>query len=114
MFDELTWLRLMQLTDGALPIGTAAHSFGLESMAGDRVVTPSNLEQHLRDYMEDSSSLDAVFCRFAHQLPNIDDPRFAMAWVQLNHEISARKFSRESRVASLTLRRRFLRLAANR
>jgi urease accessory protein len=42
----------------------------------------------------------------------LDDPGFGKVWVQLNHEIGARKFSRESREASLTLGRRFLRLAA--
>jgi urease accessory protein len=112
MFDELTLLRLLQLTDSALPIGTAAHSFGLESMIEDRIVTPRNFEQYLRDYMQESGSLDAVFCRSAHQLPKLDDPRFVKTWVRLNHEISARKYSRESREASLTLGRRFLRLAA--
>jgi len=112
MIDELTLLRLMQLTDSALPIGTAAHSFGLESMVEDRVVTPRNFEEYLRDYMEENGSLDTVFCHTAYQLPGLDDPRFAEAWAQLNHEIGARRFSRESREASLTLGRRFLRLAA--
>ena len=54
MFDELTLLRLLQLTDSALPIGTTAHSFGLESMIADGFVTPCNFEQYLRDYMQES------------------------------------------------------------
>jgi urease accessory protein len=112
MFDELTLLRLMQLTDSSLPIGTTAHSFGLESMVEDRVVIPCGFEQYLRDYLEESGSLDAFFCRTAYQMPGLDDPRFAKSWVLLNHEIGARKFSRESREASLTLGRRFLHLAA--
>jgi len=112
MFDELTLLRLLQLTDSALPIGTTAHSFGLESMIADGFVTPCNFEQYLRDYMQESGLLDAVFCRSAHQLPKSDDPWFVKAWVRLNHEIGARKYPRESREASLTLGRRFLRLAA--
>jgi urease accessory protein len=112
MFDELTLLRLMQLTDSALPIGTTAHSFGLESMVEDQVVAPGSFERYLWDYLEESGSLDAVFCRTAYQMPGLDDPRFAKSWSRLNHEIGARRFSRESRDASLTLGRRFLRLAA--
>lgn len=113
MCDELALLRLMQFTDSALPIGTTAHSFGLESLVAEGLLSPAGFEAYLHDYMKENGALDAAFCRAAHRLPPLNDPRFFQLWVQLNQQIGARKFSRESRDASLTLGRRFTRLSAD-
>jgi len=112
MIDELALLRLFQITDSAIPIGTISHSFGLETLVEDGLVTPASFEQYLHDYIEESGGLDAFFCRAAYQLPPLTGAQFGNSWMRLNAEISARKYARESRQASLTLGRRFLRLAA--
>jgi len=110
--DRLALLRVLQLADSALPVGAAAHSFGLESLFEDGLLTTGQLESFLRGYLEESGLLDAFFCRSAHRLSRSDGDGFAAEWQDLNRRLSARKLSRESRDASLALGRRFLSLAS--
>ena len=99
--DELSLLRLLQLADSALPVGAAAHSFGLETLVSEEALRPENIEQFLRDYLQETGALEAAFVRRAGRR---DDRR------ALSDELSARKAARESREASLKLGRRFAEL----
>ena len=101
----MTLLRLLQLADSALPVGAAAHSFGLESLIEDGVLDVEGLESFLQGYLEETGELEAAFCRAAHRSCPAE-------WRNLNCQLSARKIARESREASLTLGRRLLNLAA--
>jgi len=92
----------MQLADSAMPIGSAAHSFGLESLVAEELLRPDTLAGFLRDYLVETGTMEAVFCRAAHS-------EWA-GWARLNQQLSARKPANESRLASLTLGRRFLQL----
>ena len=93
----------MQLADGALPIGSAAHSFGLETLVVEEKLDADSLPRFLRDYLQETGVVEAAFCRAAHRPAG-------PGWTALNRQLSARKPAPESRAASLTLGRRFLQL----
>ena len=98
---EIALLRLLHLADSALPVGGAAHSYGLETLADEGDLRPGNLETFLRGYLEEAGTLEAFFTRRSAEGGNLRE---------LNEEMSARKLARESREASLKLGRRFTEL----
>ncbi len=103
-------LQLLQLADSALPIGAAAHSFGLETLVADGFLTPDCLLEFFGGWLLQLGTLDGAFCRTAHRLAAKKGEDFRGAWLELNRLVSARRPARESRTASATLGRRFLQL----
>jgi len=105
----LMWL--LQLSDTALPIGALNHSFGLETLAAEELLSADRLEAFLPEYLHETGWFEIHFCGAAYRLGNADRDRFPIAqWLNLNMQFSAFKLARESRSASATLGRRFLRL----
>jgi urease accessory protein len=100
-------LRLMHLADSALPIGSLAHSFGLESLVARELLGVAELPEFLRGFVEEAGVLEAVFCREGWRIARRGSDCSA-AWLELNEKLSARKAARESRVGSASLGKNFL------
>jgi urease accessory protein len=102
----LPLLRLQQLADSAFPIGSAAHSFGVEALVEAGLLNTELLAMFLEDYLAETGALEAAYCAAScgAAIPE---------WLALNATLGARKLARESRDASSAMGRRFLRLAAN-
>jgi urease accessory protein len=110
--DDQRLLRLLHIADSALPIGATAHSFGLETLVAEGVLSVEGLEPFLREYMQEAGAVEALFCRLGHRLASLAEvDAFAAQWLALNEHVSALKTSREGRAASATLGRRLLHLA---
>ena len=103
---SLALLRLQQFADSALPIGAAAHSFGLESLTESGLLNVDGLEAFLTDYIQETGVLEAAYCAWSATRPEL------AAWFTWNLELGARKPARESREASAAMGKRFLDLAA--
>ncbi len=109
--DLLPYLQLLQLADSALPVGALSHSFGLETLVADEVLTVPRLDLFLADYLSEAGALEGWFCRTAYHLADQPDLSiFAHEWIELNLRIGAFKPARESRAASAMLGRRLLHL----
>ncbi len=112
--NYLAMLRLMQLADSALPIGSTAHSFGLETLVAEGHLEVAQLEAFLGEYLKEVGEFEGAFCRLAYRLASIEEQdTFTTQWLALNERLSAFKTARESRTASATLGRRLLQLVAN-
>lgn len=94
-------LRLLHLADSALPVGGAAHSFGLETLADEGTLTAENVEDLLRAYLDEAGAMEAVYVRRAWDGGDLE---------RLSDDVSARKTARTSREASLKLGRRLAEL----
>jgi urease accessory protein len=110
-YNVILQLRLQQFADSALPIGGAAHSFGIESLVDGGLLDANGLESFLGGYIEETGALEAAYCAASCELAGAAEPDLSK-WVGWNIELAARKLARESRDASAAMGRRFLDLAA--
>jgi urease accessory protein len=103
--SALQFLQLLHLADSALPVGAAAHSFGLETLVAENGLEVADLFTFFQDYLEEAARLEAVFVCAGY------DASSSGEWQQLNERLSAMKPARETREASLRLGRRLAALA---
>jgi urease accessory protein len=104
--SDLALLRLLHLADSALPIGSLAHSYGVESLVAEGLLTTENLGEFLQGFLQEAGFVEAVFCRHGFALAS--SLWSAELWLKLNEEMSARKVARESRAGSASLGKNFL------
>ena len=107
------WLDIFQLADSALPVGSQSHSFGLETLIADGVLTAQSLAAMLPDYLVEVGVMEASFWRGAYAIGAEWQEASVHEWLLLNRRMSALRLARESRAASAALGRRFLALAAD-
>lgn len=103
--SALQSLQLLHLADSALPVGAAAHSFGLETLAAENGLEVADLFSFFQDYLEEAARFEAVFVYAGY------DASSPAEWQQLNERLSAMKPARETREASLRLGKRLAALA---
>ena len=111
--NQRSYLYLLQLADTALPIGSTAHSFGIETLVAEEILTVAKLTDFCKDYIQEVGLVEVVYARSAFQVASVNKAEnFTRKWLDLNKSLSALKLSRESREASATLGKRFLQLVA--
>ena len=104
-------LKLIHIADSAFPIGAAAHSFGLETLTAEGLLTPPALEAFFTDLCWEVGHLEGCFVRLAYRC-QVEGQLALAPWLDLNQQLAAFKSARESREASATLGRRFLQTIA--
>ncbi len=107
-------LRLHQIADSSLPIGGAAHSFGIEALVDAGLLSVQNLQPFFQDYLSEAGVLEASYCAASCDLAASAPTGDSIAhWLRWSAELGARKLARESREGSAAMGRRFLHLAAH-
>lgn len=96
-------LELIQLSDSAVPIGAAAHSFGLEGLVEAGGVSAATLMAFVESLLDEQGVMEAVFCRGAYGRSARGEGAG-----ELCTAMSALKPARESREGSIVLGRRLL------
>jgi urease accessory protein len=105
----LAFLRLSHLADSALPIGSLAHSFGLETLVSAEMLKSTDLPDFFEGYLQECGMLDATACRNAFRLVDPREEHLEInGWLELNDLLSALKPARESRAGSAALGQNFL------
>ena len=99
----------LQLLDSALPIGSFAHSFGLETLTQEGLVrTPQDLESYTRAMLRGSwGSADVFAVKGVYAFAKADPDEL---W-RLDRELHASRAARESREGAAKIGRRLLHLA---
>ncbi len=76
----MQFVRLLHLVDSALPTGSFAYSYGLESsFTFGLIKTPADFRQHLYAYLQQAASLELPFMYSCFTLPALGDELHQLA-----------------------------------
>lgn len=105
------FLSLLQIADSALPIGSVAHSYGLETLIAENYVDVDSLEAYIGQLLLNNGKQEAWSCLQGYKIALIEDQvRFNQEWDKLHHTLSALRSAHELRSASEKIGRRLLQL----
>jgi urease accessory protein len=113
--DSKTFVGLLHFADGLLPVGSYAHSFGLESytVAG-KVHDAETLESFLCAYLRGIlAPADAVAMSVARRMARNPNDYAVASVLALDRHVDAMKAAMEARDASRQMGRQVLRIASN-
>src|ERR1700735_491778 len=102
----LQFLQLLHLADSALPVGTAAHSFGLERLVVENGLGVCDLPDFFQASLQEAGCLEAVFVYAGYNASSTEQ------WQRLNQRLRAMKPARETREVSIRLGKRLAGLPA--
>lgn len=109
------FLSLLQFSDGLFPVGSYAHSFGLETYAADGAIRDANgVERFLLSYLQGSvAPTDAVAALVSRKAALSGRAARMEQCAIIDRRLDAMKLASELRDASRQMGRQVLRIAAN-
>lgn len=106
-------LSLLHFSDGLLPIGAYAHSFGLECyVAGGAIHDANGVEQFLLSYLEGSVGTTEVIVALASRRASLLGRSALPKCIEIDWMLDAMKSPGEQRSASRQMGRQMLRIAS--
>ncbi len=105
-------LSLLHFSDGLLPVGAYAHSFGLESYVADGAIRDAKgVERFLLSYLEGSTATTDVIAALASRKASLLGQTAVSQCVEIDRMLDAMKSPSEQRSASRQMGRQMLRIA---
>jgi len=112
--DCEAFLGLLQFSDGLFPVGSYAHSFGLESYTAAGTIHDANgVESFLLSYLQGSVAPTDVIAAIASRKAALSEALGIERCIIIDHQLDAMKSASELRDASRQMGRQTLRIAAN-
>jgi urease accessory protein len=110
-----TFVGLLQFSDGLLPVGSYAHSFGLESYAAAGTIRDANdVQSFLLSYLQGSvAPTDVVAVLASWKVALREQPSGMAECLNIDRRLDAMKLAGEARDASRQIGRQVLRIATN-